>query len=283
MIGHGGAVRRGGGPWQYVQVMSHSPAPMRATRAALFAAVAVALGAVGHSYKSGTDLPAWGLLTAFGLTGGLAWLAAVRRRGPLSITGALLAVQAVLHLVFSTSAGSGRSAGTGMGAGAGADTGMEGAASAATLHGTGGTHSSHSPAAMGGAESMPGMVDLPGMAGMGDMVAGHAHDGLGMIAAHVLAGLFCALWLAWGEAAVFRLAAALAAGALLAARPLSRVLALLRSRVRPVPQASAFRPAGYERPRTLRGAVHVHTAERRGPPARGRMIRITAPGRPARA
>lgn len=272
MIGHGGAVRRGGVPWQYAQVMPHSPAPMRALRAALFAAVAVALGATGHSYMSGTDLPALGLLSAFGLTGGLAWLSAGRRRGPLAIAAALLAVQAVLHLVFSASAGGRHEAGGGAGEGAGMDmdmgmgAGMEGAAA----------HGMHS---MDGMAAMDGMT---AMAGMGDMAAGHAHDGLGMIAAHVLAGLFCALWLAWGEAAVFRLTAVLGAGALLAARPLSRVLALLRAHGIPVPQAPAFRPAGYRRPRTLRGAVHAHTAERRGPPARGR-IRITAPGRPARA
>ncbi|WP_327307062.1 hypothetical protein OG730_29400 [Streptomyces sp. NBC_01298] len=249
--------------------MSHSPAPMRATRAALFAAVAVALGAAGHSYMSGTDLPALGLLSAFGLTGALAWLSAGRRRGPLPIAAALLAVQAVLHLVFSASApaGGGHQAGmdmgTGTGTGSGADAmpGMHGAPSMDGMH---------------------GMDAMSGMAGMGDMAAGHAHDGLGMIAAHALAGLFCALWLAWGEAAVFRLAAALAAGALLAARPLSRVLALLRARVLPVPPARSPRPTGYPRPRTLRGAVHAHTAERRGPPARAR-IRITAPGRPARA
>lgn len=236
--------------------MSHSPAPMRATRAAVFAAVAVSLGAMGHSYMSGTDIPAAGLLSAFGLTGGLAWLSAGRRRGPLSITAALLGVQAVLHLVFSASA---RSHHMDMerGPGSGAD----------------GAHA-----------DMAGMAadGTSGMAGMGDMAAGHAHDGLAMIAAHVLAGLFCALWLAWGEAAVFRLVAALAAGALLAARPLARVLALLRSPGAPVPPVPAFRPAAYERPRTLRGAVYAHTAERRGPPERGR-IRITAPGRPARA
>lgn len=256
---------RGGGPWQYAQVMSHSPAPMRATRAALFAAVAVALAAAGHSYMSGTDLPALALLSAFGLTGGLAWLSAGRRRGPLPIAAALLGVQTVLHFLFSASAGGRHEAGAAMDMGAGADVGA-----AHARHGMNGTH------------SMAGMSRMEGMAGMGDMAAGHAHDGLGMIAAHALAGLFCALWLAWGEAAVFRLAAALAAGALLAARPLSRVLSLLRARGIPVPPARAFRPAGYERPRTLRGAVHAHTAERRGPPARGR-IRITAPGRPARA
>ncbi|MFE9565092.1 hypothetical protein ACFYM0_28720 [Streptomyces sp. NPDC006487] len=263
--------------------MSHSPAPMRATRAAMFAAVAVALGAAGHSYMSGTDLPGLVLLSAFGLTGGLAWLSAGRRRGPLPIAAALLAVQAVLHLLFSSASAGGRhqadtgmsmdtDMGAGRGMGMGADAGTEGAAADAV-------HAAHGMQPMDG---MSGMEGMTGMAGMGDMAAGHAHDGLGMIAAHALAGLFCALWLAWGEAAVFRLAAALAAGALLAARPLSRVLALLRSRGIPVPPARAFRPAGYERPRTLRGAVHAHTAERRGPPARGR-IRITAPGRPARA
>ncbi|MFD6890176.1 hypothetical protein [Streptomyces sp. NPDC059957] len=249
--------------------MSNSPAPMRATRAAVFAAVAVVLGAAGHSYMSGTDLPAMVLLSAFGLTGGLAWLSAGRRRGPLPIAASLLAVQAVLHLLFSSSsasspapAGGRHRADMGTGTGVGMDAGA-----ADAVQGMG---------------SMDAMSGMEGMAAMGDMAAGHAHDGLGMIAAHALAGLFCALWLAWGEAAVFRLAAALAAGALLAARPLSRVLALLRARGIPVPPARAFRPAGYERPRTLRGAVHAHTAERRGPPARAR-IRTTAPGRPARA
>ncbi|MGW1773741.1 hypothetical protein [Streptomyces sp. NPDC002104] len=260
--------------------MSHSPAPMRATRAALFAAVAVALGAAGHSYMSGTDLPALALLSAFGLTGALAWLFAGRRRGPLPIAAALLGVQAVLHLVFSASAGGRHEAERGAGEGAG----MEGAAAhgAHSMEGMSGMAGGHSMDGMTGMTGMSGMDGMSAMAGMGDMAAGHAHDGLGMIAAHVLAGLFCALWLAWGEAAVFRLTAVLAAGALHAARPLSRVLALLRARVLPVPPARPLRPAGYPRPRTLRGAVHAHTAERRGPPARGR-IRITAPGRPARA
>ncbi|MBT2448592.1 hypothetical protein J7F03_16145 [Streptomyces sp. ISL-43] len=259
--------------------MSHSPAPLRATRAAVFAAVAVALGAAGHSYMSGTDIPALGLLSAFGLTGGLAWLAAGRRRGPLSITAAVLGVQAALHLVFSASAGSHHAAGADMGADAAHTAGpgspsMAGMADMADMAGMAGM------AATAGTDAMSGMAGMG--AGMGGMAAGHAHDGLGMIAAHVLAGLLCALWLTGGEAAVFRLAAALAAGVLLAARPLSRVLALLWTRGTPVAPAPAGRPAAHERPRTLRGAVHAHTAERRGPPARGR-IRITAPGRRARA
>ncbi|WP_330296101.1 hypothetical protein [Streptomyces sp. NBC_00503] len=245
--------------------MPPSPVPLRAARAAMFAAVAAALGAVGHSYMSGTDIPALGLLSAFGLTGGLAWLGAGRRRGPLSIGSALLGVQAVLHLVFSAST----------------DAGAMGSAGSMGHMGSMGAAGTHDMDAMDMSSGMDMASGMDMGMDMGAAMAGHAHDGLGMIAAHVLAGLFCAAWLAWGEAAVFRLAAVLAVGALLAARPLSRVLALLRTRVAPVPPRPALRPR-YERPRTLRGAVHAHTAERRGPPRPAR-IRITAPGRPVRA
>lgn len=216
----------------------------------MFAAVCTALAAVGHSYMSGTDIPPLGLLGAFGVTGALAWLAAGRRRGPAGICAALLAVQGVLHLVFS---------------------GSQAAAPTAPA-----------PSPMSGHHHMSDMdVDLGAGAasGMAD------HGGAGMIAAHVLAGLFCAAWLAWGEAAVFRLARTLGAAALHAARPLSRALALVRERVAapPAPPAPG-RPYGRERqrPRRLRGAVHAHAVVRRGPPA-GRTFRVTAPGRPARA
>ncbi|MFJ6795637.1 hypothetical protein [Streptomyces sp. NPDC091268] len=239
--------------------MFENPAPMRAARAALFAAVCVALSAVGHAHMSGADVAPSGLAVAFVLTGAPAWLGAGRRRGPASITAALLGVQAVLHGVFSVSGAAGAPPATAPPAGA----------PRGHHHGAG--------TAMPGMD-MPGM-DMPGMDGMA--AHAHPHGGLGMIAAHLLAGLFCAAWLAWGEAAVFRLAGVLAAGALLAARPLSRALALLRARVAPVPRTPAPRPA-YEPPRTLRGAVHAHTQERRGPPAR-RTTRATAPGRPARA
>ncbi|WP_406182365.1 hypothetical protein [Streptomyces sp. NBC_01006] len=257
--------------------MSGTPAPLRATRAAMFAAVCTALGAVGHSYMSGVDIPLIGLLGAFGVTGGLAWLGAGRRRGPVGISAALLAVQGVLHLVFSGSR-------TGHGGHAAksaplatpmpghhhmAGTAMPDATGAA---GTGAMDGMH---AMDG---MAGMADMHGMAGTADMAG---HGGLGMIAAHVLAGLFCAAWLAWGEAAVFRLAPVLGAAALLAARPLARAFALLLARVAPVPAPPAPRPS-YEPPRGLRGAVPAHALVRRGPPG-WRDTRATAPGRPARA
>ncbi|MFG2980264.1 hypothetical protein ACGFYQ_03295 [Streptomyces sp. NPDC048258] len=242
--------------------MSQHPAPMRATRAAMFAAVCTALGAVGHSYMSGTDLPLTGLLGAFGVTGGLAWLAAGRRRGPVGIAAAVLAVQAVLHLVFSGSR-TATAEPASMPGRHGMDMGMDMSAMdmGATAAGTSG--------------GVAGMADTAAMTGMA------GHGGAGMIAAHVLAGLFCAAWLARGEAAVFRLARTVGAAALHVARPLSRVLALLRARVAPPTAPPAVRPP-YVRPRRLRGAVHAHAVVRRGPPAGG-AFRTTAPGRPARA
>ncbi|MEV6678059.1 hypothetical protein AB0N09_14505 [Streptomyces erythrochromogenes] len=240
--------------------MFESFAPLRATRAALFAAMCVVLGAAGHSYMSGTDVPLLGLLGAFAVTGVLAWLLAGRRRGPVGITAAVLAVQGVLHLVFS---------------------GSQAADSAPGAAAMRGHH--HVPAAdPAGTADAATMADMADMAGMADLAGMASHGGAGMIAAHALAGLLCAAWLARGEAAVFRLARVLGAAALHAARPLARAIDLLRARVASVPAPPVFR-APYRRPRRLRGAVHVYAVVRRGPPGGGSAHRSTAPGRPARA
>ncbi|MGT2528086.1 hypothetical protein ACU4GG_13700 [Streptomyces nojiriensis] len=242
--------------------MSMTPAPMRATRAATFAAMCVALGAAGHSYMSGTDIPLAGLLCAFAVTGGLAWTAAGRRRGPVGIGAAVLAVQGVLHLVFS-----------------GSQAAMP--APAPVHHhmpdmGAGMDMSGMDMGAMGSAAHAA--ADTSAMTGMADMAG---HGGVGMIAAHVLAGLLCAAWLARGEAAVFRLARALGAAALHAARPLARAFALAAARVAAPPAPPVLRPRS-ERPRRLRGALYAHAVVRRGPPAY-RAFSTTAPGHPARA
>ncbi|MFD3781385.1 hypothetical protein [Streptomyces sp. NPDC058612] len=278
--------------------MSENPAPMRATRAALFAAVCVALGAVGHAHMSGTDVPLAGLLGAFGATAGLAWLGAGRRRGPVGISASLLAVQGVLHLAFTGSQAvrTAAAAAPGRGhhaaatdpaagaAGAGSADGVAGMADMADVAGMAHGGSADGPGAMDG---MAGVVDLGSTAGAGamdglaGMVAMAGHGGAGMLAAHMLAGLFCALWLARGEAAVFRLARVLGSAALHTARPLARAVALVRARVVPAPAPPAPRPA-HVRPRRLRGAVHAHAVVRRGPPET-RAFRTTAPGRPARA
>ncbi|MFE2927745.1 hypothetical protein [Streptomyces goshikiensis] len=328
-------------------------APMRATRAAMFAAVCVALAAAGHSYMSGMDIPLTGLLCAFGVIGALAWLAAGRRRGPYGITASLLAAQGVLHLTLSGSQVSAPAAGhlhapvtpasgpPAMPSGpsplkgmphlpsppvSSAVDGLSGMSSLPDSSALDGAHHTAglwaSPAvdglsgvpglsaspAMDGVHHMVGPSVMDGMGGMGGMdhmaglsgssvmdgltgtggldwltglVAMAGHGGLGMIAAHLLAALFCAGWLAWGEAAVFRLARALGATALLAARPLASALALVRTQVAPVPPRPAPRRT-CARPRRLRGAVHAHTVVRRGPPG-GRALRATAPGLPARA
>ncbi|MFE7095868.1 hypothetical protein [Streptomyces erythrochromogenes] len=185
------------------------------------------------------------------MTAVLAWLLAGRRRGPVGITAAVLAVQGVLHLVFS---------------------------------GSQAADSASGPAAMRGHHHVPAAdaVGAADMATMADMAGTASHGGAGMIAAHALAGLACAAWLARGEAAVFRLARVLGAAALHAARPLARALDLVRARVAAVPAPPVFR-APYRRPRRLRGAVHAHAVVRRGPPGSGLAHRSTAPGRPARA
>ncbi|MFG2482549.1 hypothetical protein ACGFSI_07255 [Streptomyces virginiae] len=185
----------------------------------------------------------------------------------MGITAAVLSVQGVLHLVFSGSAAA------------------EAFAAPAPMHGH--QHLSAADAGAVAAESA-GMADMAhmagttGMAGATGMAGMVGHGGAAMIAAHVLAGLLCAAWLARGEAAVFRLARVLATAALHAARPLARALALVRARVA-APPAPPVVPAPYERPRRLRGAVHAHAVVRRGPPGRAPLPRFTAPGRPAHA
>lgn len=80
--------------------MTDAMSPIRALRAAAFAAVCVTLAAVGHSFTSGHEIPLGALWTAFGVTAGVAWLAGGRRRGFRSIGAGLLTVQGGLHLIF---------------------------------------------------------------------------------------------------------------------------------------------------------------------------------------
>ncbi|MFE2329548.1 hypothetical protein ACFXD5_37565 [Streptomyces sp. NPDC059385] len=204
------------------------------------------------------------------MTGGLAWTATGRRRGPVGISAAVLAVQGVLHLVFSGSQAA-------MPAPAHPhvpDVGM-------SMDMPGMDMGAMGSAAPGAADMGTVMAGMPGMGDMGGMGGMAGHGGVGMIAAHVLAGLLCAAWLARGEAAVFRLARALGAAALHAARPLARAFALAAARVAAPPAPPVLRPRS-ERPRRLRGALHAHAVVRRGPPAY-RAFSTTAPGRPARA
>ncbi|MFF8605033.1 hypothetical protein ACF06X_03780 [Streptomyces sp. NPDC015346] len=195
---------------------------------------------------SAHDIPRSSLSLAFAVTGGLAWLAGGRRRGVYAIGGGLVAVQAALHLIFST--------------GGAHDTG------------TGGTmaHGAMSHGDMAGSAMGAATMEAPNMAGS---AMGHAatepvmrmvtgHTSVGMLAAHLLAALVCGLWLARGEAALFGLARAV--GGALALTPLRLLLAVARLRVRVPELPHPVRPRPHTR--RLLGVVLAHTLSRRGPP-----------------
>lgn len=195
--------------------MTDARSPIRAFRAALFAAVCITLAAMGHSSLSAHDIPLPALLAAFGLTTAAGWLAAGRRRGVPAIGAGLLAVQGALHLMFS---------------GAGGQPALQ-------------HHQPHESAGM-------------------DADAG-------MLAVHLLAAAVCALWLARGERAFFRLAHAVGT---LAFTPLRLLLTTVR-----LPEAQRPVPPPSRRPRRLHGVLLAHTLVRRGPPAPP-ATRATAPG-----
>ncbi|MGW3628395.1 hypothetical protein [Streptomyces sp. NPDC000880] len=208
--------------------MTDARSPIRALRAALFAAVCIALAAMAHSLVSAHDIPIPALLTAFATTMAVGWLAGGRRRGVRAIGTGLLAVQGALHLIFS---------------------------------GAGGQPSRHHHHAERATTSM-----VP--TSMETIDVGTMDPDAGMLAAHLVAAAVCALWLARGEAAFFRLAHAVGH---LAFTPLRLLLTLVRlpAAPRPVPQSP--------RPRRLHGVHLAHALTRRGPPAFPAPL-ATAPG-----
>ncbi|MGA4799242.1 hypothetical protein [Streptomyces lavendulocolor] len=198
---------------------------------------------------SAHGVPPGSLLLAFAATVAPAWAAAGRRRGAAFIGTGLLAAQGVLHLTFTAGGGHhahARAVGT-------APDPMP-----AMAHGAGAAGEPHAVAGPGGPATL--LADLAGLAG-----------GVtpGMAAVHLLAAAVCALWLARGEAAFFRLARAVAA---LAFTPLRLLLAVVLLPEGPRPP----RP----RARDLRrdhGVVLAHSVSRRGPPAVA-VPRATVPG-----
>lgn len=221
---------------------------MRALRAAVFAAVCVTVAALGHSFTSAHRIPFGALSAAFVCTGAAAWLAGGRRHGFASLGPGLLAVQGVLHLVFTGALPYGLSLAPHdrhTVSGPARDTGMD----------------------MGMAMGTAANGGLDGDSGM----SAAALDGpAAMVAAHLLAAVVCALWLARGEAALFRLARALDA---LAFTPLR--LLLTAPRLPRVPGRVPLTPAAPD-PHRFRGVVLTYSLSRRGPPA-APCVRTTAP------
>ncbi|WP_244375937.1 hypothetical protein [Streptomyces ficellus] len=224
-------------------------------------------------------VPPGSLLVAFGVTGCLAWLAAGRRRGTAFIGTGLVAVQGVLHLTFMSGAGPHGGAPL-----AGAAPGLMPGVQPGTAHDRshGMTHAmspdmshgmAHAATSASGGHGGPGVPVGPhgltvphglaapdGSSVAGDLLAGAAGGAsAGMIAVHLLAAAVCALWLARGEVAFFRLARAVR---VLSFTPLRLLLAVVR-----LPEAP--RPPRPRTPAVRRhhGVVLAHTLSRRGPPA----------------
>ncbi|MFC8568022.1 hypothetical protein ACFUIW_19895 [Streptomyces sp. NPDC057245] len=203
---------------------------LRATRAAVFAAVCVLLAALGHVLMSGSPLPRWVLAVAVAVTGGAGWSLAGRERGLLLVPSAVVAAQAVLHVWFSRVQE------------------LPGPPASPVPPTASMPHMSHTVHA-GGSATGPD----PAMAGMPEA------SSAGMFAAHLLAALLTGLWLAYGERAAFRV---LRAAAARLAAPLRLVLALPAPARRP--RAAARRGRAARRPRRL---LLVYAITSRGPPA----------------
>ncbi|WP_280694799.1 hypothetical protein [Kitasatospora sp. GAS204B] len=251
---------------------------IRMLRAVVFAILCVALAAAAHVSMSDAALPGPVLAGTFAGTAGSTWLLAGHRRGLAVISGWMVAVQGALHVLFeataSVGAGPVRVVGggpdwvnlllctpggvnpAGMSPGAlarmaGLDPGM--------LPVTG----SNAMAPMAGMANMSGMPaagSVHGMVGMGStpLVGGLS---AGMVIAHLLAALACALLLWRGEAAITGLFEALRA----LAEVFLPVLALLALTARGCEPSALMRP----RPchlRIPRLAVLSYAVVRRGPP-----------------
>ncbi|WTW93047.1 hypothetical protein OG216_06500 [Streptomycetaceae bacterium NBC_01309] len=270
---------------------------LRAVRAALFAAVCVTLAVSGHVFMSDSPVPWWAPAAALPVLTALTWLAAGRERGLPAIGVALVGAQTVLHSLFGwaqqTTTGSGSATGSAAAAGSAAQQ-----TEAAWLRFLLCNEDAPAPAGTTRSAARlldqmgldPALAALPpgqgpfggsgfGTAGgfgpgsgaahdMGAAAAAHGshaasilptHGGVGMLLAHLAAGLGSALWLWRGDKALFDLLR------LLASR--TRCLgALLRAWLRwgepAFPQVPFVRP----RPAFATARRHLRPLSRRGPP-----------------
>ncbi|MFE6189658.1 hypothetical protein ACFQ6U_35120 [Streptomyces sp. NPDC056465] len=226
---------------------------------------------------SDAPLPWWSLGLCTAGVGALAWLVAGRERGQATVVALTIAVQAALHGAFTLV----RTAHTATGTSEGSALARRWADALLC-----GPHSDTAAAARAyGVAERAGLTDdmpLPRLEGGSSAIAalGHtahgahtagahaaqpAHDmaamtgtaSWGMIAAHLVAALLCALWLASGERAAFQILRALADRFHL---PLSLLDAL-----RPLPSAppASAVDRSVTRPRSR---LLVHALVTRGPP-----------------
>ncbi len=278
---------------------------IRSLRAVVFAALCVALAATAHVAMSGSGVSAPVLAGAFGLTLGVTWLLAGRRRGLAVISVWMVAAQTALHLTFEQAGtvfgGGGASRtpptdwaslllcnpdGTPTGvtpddlalmAGLDPDVPPTGApVTAPAHHAHGAAAAQNLPSTSGQGLTGQGVtgqgVTGPGLTGQG--AGGHGMSGhdmaahgmsTGMIAAHVLAALACALLLWRGETALVRLFDLLGALGAVLAGALLAPLLALFGRPAGYRPPDAPRPVG-SRARLPRLVLLSHALVRRGPP-----------------
>ncbi|GAA1943448.1 hypothetical protein GCM10009738_16130 [Kitasatospora viridis] len=177
---------------------------LRTLRAAVFATLCVAVSATAHFSMSGAELSAPALVAAFAGTAGGTWLLAGRRRGLPAVTLWMVTAQSALHLLFESTAvaQAPRSAPDWAGlllcTPKGGTAGMTPAA-LARMAGL----DPDAPSAGGAMGQMPAMPGMQGMAGMrGGATAMPLGLSPGMLAAHLVAALLCAVVLWRGEAAI---------------------------------------------------------------------------------
>ncbi|MEU2394061.1 hypothetical protein [Streptomyces sp. NPDC007369] len=217
----------------------------RAVRAAVFAATCVLLAAVGHTLMSGAGVPGWALAAAFAATAGAAWALAGRERRLSAVTAAAVAVQGLLHELFSLAqAPVPDRPHTGRAAAHGLHPPLHDTAAGTGGHGTPCEHGAACAA------DVAGIDHVAGTAGM---------SGSGMVAAHLLAALLCGLWLAYGEQAAFRILRALAGWFLAPLGLLPRLTAHPHR-----PRVRSRRP---HHSSVLRRLLLAHAFGTRGPPS----------------
>ena len=208
-------------------------------RAAVFAAVCVALAETAHRLMSHGSVPFFASLAAFAAVFAAARLAVGRERGLVSISAAMLLMQAALHVWFNDVQSA---------------VGAPAAARCAPM------------------PSMAGMagMDPASMSMCGDNyrwgLTALLHTSNGMLLAHGVAALACAWWLRHGEAALFRLARAamlVLLDIVVAVRVVCAPVAIVRPGQRGISRSAC--PAW--RPKWL--TVLRYQVARRGPPRVG--------------
>ncbi|GAA2332789.1 hypothetical protein OKJ48_36785 [Streptomyces kunmingensis] len=223
----------------------------------MFAAICVALAALGHVVMSGTRIPWWALPGALAMASVLGWGLSAFERAPRTVLTSCVGLQVLLHVTLSLAqAGAHPRSGSPL-------TRLWISYLLCTAPAAPGSRHLGHTAAMPSLPSMDGGMGtaVHSMPGMG--VPGHGMSTVssaGMLAAHLCAAVVCGAWLGRGEQVAFDALRAVECW-------LSAPLRLPRLRTVPVSGVllPLLRPASDRAPRRLLLARSITS---RGPPAR---------------